>query len=263
MKKLPSGMYISGNSVMHRLDPTVKILLFCILTAAVAAADSIIGYCMMIVFTAAAVLLSKTGFRAAAGNLKNLIWFFAAVFLMNFLFFSSENPWISFWMFHPSYAGMLQGIKVVSRVIVFLILSNILNSTTAPMELTDAIKNLMYPLSFIKVPVGQIALILSAAIQFIPILSEEAQTIKKVQTARGAGFDSRKPFDKARAALPMVVPVFISAFRRADELSLAMEARGYRADLKKSKKIKIHIGISEIILFFICVILCAVQIFVF
>lgn len=263
MKKLPSGMYISGNSVIHRLDPTVKILLFCILTAAVAAVNSIAGYCMIIVFTAAAVRISKIGFRAAAGNLKNLIWFFAVVFLMNFLFFSSENPWISFWLFHPSYAGMLQGIKVVLSVIVFLILSNILNSTTAPMELTGAIENLIYPLSFIKVPVGQVALIISVAIQFIPILSEEAQMVKKVQTARGAGFDSCKPFDKARAVLPMVVPVFISAFRRADELSLAMEARGYRADLKKNKTLKIHIGISEIILFFICVIFCAIQIFIF
>lgn len=263
MKKLSGGMYINGNSVIHRLDSTVKIILFFILVAAVAVANSIIGYCTISVFTAVVVILSKTGFRAAFGNITGLIWFFTAVFLMNFLFFSAEKPWISFWIFNPSYAGLLQGIKVVLRVIVFLILSNILNSTTAPMELTGAIENLMYPLSFIKVPVGQIALIISVAIQFIPTLSEEAQLIKKVQTARGAGFDSRKLFDKARAVLPMVVPVFISAFRRADELSLAMEARGCRADLNKRKKIKIHIGFSEAISFFICTILCAVQIFIF
>ncbi|MEZ3420779.1 MAG: energy-coupling factor transporter transmembrane protein EcfT [Eubacterium sp.] len=263
MRRLPSGIFITGNSVLHRLDATVKIILFFILAAAAVLADSAAGYCLAVFFTSAAVLLSKTGLKAAAGNVMGMAWFFITVFLMNFLFFGSENTWFSFWIFHPSCVGMLQGIKAVSRIILFLILSNILNSTTPPMQVTGAIENLLFPLSFIKVPVGQIALILSAAIQFIPILSEEAQMIKKVQTARGAGFDSRSLFGRAKAVLALLVPLFISAFRHADELSLSMEARGCRAGSNKRNRTKVHIGRIEILLLAFCSMILAVQIFIF
>lgn len=263
MKNLPNGMYIAGNSVVHKLDATVKMLLFIILIAAVIATDSLFGYLVLFLFTAAVVLISKIGIKAAIGNVLRLYWFFITIFLMNLCFFKAENAWVSFWIFNPSYDGLMQGIKVVARVIVFMIFSNIINTATPPVEVTSSIENMISPLKMFKVPVSQIALILSVSIQFIPILFEEADMIKKAQLARGAQFESKRLIDKAKAVIPMVVPIFVSAFRRADELSLAMEARGYRVDVKLNKRKAVHIGIAEIISFILCCVLLAVQIVVF
>lgn len=262
MKKLPDGIYIEGESLLHKLDSTVKLILFIILIAAVIAADSLLGYIALLLFTASICILSKIGIKAAFGNVLRLFWFFITIFIMNLLFFKAENAWISFWIFHPSLDGMQQGIKVVARVVVFLIFSNILNATTPPLEVTAAIENMILPLKIFKVPVSQIALILSVSIQFIPILFEEADMIKKAQTARGAQFESKRLLDKAKAAIPMVVPIFLAAFRRADELSLAMEARGYRVDAKFNKRKAVHIGANEIISFLICCAFLTIQIMV-
>lgn len=263
MKQLPDGIYIEGNSPIHKLDSTVKMLLFIILTAAVVLTDSLPGYLALFLFTAILCMISKVGIRAATGNVLRLFWFFITIFLMNLLFFKAENAWVHFWIFHPSFDGMMQGIKVAARVIAFLIFSNIIHSSTPPVEAASAIENLISPLKLLRLPVSQLALILSVSIQFIPILFEEADMIKKAQTARGARFESKRLLEKARAAAPMVVPIFVAAFRRADELSLAMEARGYRVDAKFSKKKKVHIGVNEMISFLICIAFLAVQIMVF
>lgn len=260
MKQIPAGMYQQGNSVIHRLDATIKILLLVILLAAVIATDTLIGYAVLIVFSAFAAALSRIGIKAALGNVLRMIWFFIIIFLMNVCFYKSDNAWFQFWIFAPSYDGLMQGVKVVVRVAVFLVICNVLNASTPPVEITKALENIMLPLSFIKIPARQISLILSVAIQFIPTLFEEADMIKKVQTARGAGFDSRKLKDKAGAVLPMVVPIFISSFRRADELSLAMEARGYRIDSTKSKAKTIHFSGAEMMALAVSAALLAAQI---
>lgn len=260
MKQFPAGMYQQGNSILHHMDATIKILMLVILLAAVIAADTLIGYVILIVFSAIAVALSHIGIKAALGNVFRMLWFFVIIFLMNLCFYKSDNAWVRFWIFTPSYDGLMQGIKVVVRVAVFLVICNILNASTPPVEITRAMENIMFPLSFIKIPTRQIALILSVAIQFIPTLFEEADLIKKAQVARGARFDSRRLRDKAGAVIPMVVPIFISAFRRADELSLAMEARGYRFDSAKSKGRSIRFGVAEIAALLFSAALFAVQI---
>lgn len=263
MKQLPDGIYLDGDSLLHKLDSTVKLFLFIILIAAVIAADSLPGYIALFLFTASICILSKIGIKAAVGNVLRLFWFFVMIFIMNLLFFKAENAWISFWIFNPSFDGLMQGIKVVARVAVLLVFSNIVNSTTPPLEVTSAIENMISPLRFLRVPVSQLALILSVSIQFIPILFEEADMIKKAQTARGAQFESKRLPDKAKAVVPMVVPIFVAAFKRADELSLAMEARGYRVDVKFKKRKAVHIGGNEIVSFLICVAFLTVQIMVF
>lgn len=260
MKQLPTGMYQQGNSVIHKLNSTVKVLLLIILLAAVVAANTLPGYGVLIVFTAVIVLLSHIGIKSAIGGIVRMIWFFIIIFIMNLCFFQSENAWITFWIFSPSYDGMMQGLKVVVRVAVIMIFCNILNVTTPPVEITRAMENMMSPLRIIRVPTHQLALILSVAIQFIPTLFEEADMIKKAQTARGARFDSRKFKDKAGAVIPMVVPIFISAFRRADELSLAMEARGCRVDVRQANRGRVHIGLAEIMAILICTALLVLQI---
>lgn len=260
MKQLPTGMYQQGNSVIHRLDSTVKILLLIILLAAVVAANTLLGYSVLIVFTAFAVLLSRVGVKSALGGIDRLLWFFIVIFIMNLCFFQSENAWVKFWIFSPSYDGMMQGLKVVVRVAVLMMFCNILNVTTPPVEITRAIENILSPLRIIRVPIHQLALILSVATQFIPTLFEEADMIKKAQTARGARFDSHSFKDKAAAVIPMVVPIFVSAFRRADELSMAMEARGCRVDVRQSKSSRMQIGFAEVAAFALCSALLVLQI---
>lgn len=263
MTHLPDGMYQQGSSVIHRLDATIKLLLLIILIVCVVFTDTLIGYGVLISFTVLIAVLSKIGFRSAIGSAGRLVWFFIVIFIMNLCFYSAENPWVSFWIFNPSYAGMMQGIHVVARVFIALVLSNILNVTTAPMEVTNAFENLLAPLRIFKIPTRQLSLILSVAIQFIPTLFEETDMIRKAQLARGARFDSRNLLDKAKAVIPLVVPIFIAAFRRADELSLAMEARGYRVDIKQGRKNAVHIGIAETMSLVLCIALCVLQIVVF
>lgn len=263
MNHLPDGFYVSKNSSVHRLDETVKVLSLAVLVAAVVMTNSLYGYLVLFLFAASVCFLSKLGFHAAFGNILRLRWFFIIIFLMNLCFFKAENAWISLWVFNPSYDGLMQGIKVVTRVVAFMIFSNIVNATTPPARLTSAIENIIFPLRLFRVPVQQIALILSVSVQFIPILFEEADVIKKAQTARGSELESKNYFKKATAIVPLVVPIFISAFRRADELSLAMEARGYRVDAKFGGSRKVHIGMNEIVSFVLCCVLLVVQIAVF
>lgn len=185
---------------------------------------------------------------------------FLLVLLMNLCFFSPDDAWFSLWIFTPSPAGLAQGLNVVLRVLFILVFSNILTLTTAPLELTGAIELLLSPLRLLRIPVGQVAMILSVAIQFIPTLFEETDMIRKAQTARGAKFDSRRLLDKAGAVAPLAVPIFLSAFKRADELSLAMEARGYRAGLNRGGAASLHLSWRDAAAFIFCVLFCTVQI---
>jgi len=228
-----SGIYLPGNSFFHRLDARVKLFSFLTLVIAALIANSWTGYLVMVAICVLLVFTSRLGFSQVVGSLGRMKWFFIIIFLMNMLFYSPENAWFSWWVFTPSYTGFLQAVSIVFRVCIIVILGNILTISTPPIETTRAIEALLYPLSYLCIPTGQIALIISVAIQFIPTLTMESEQIRKAQIARGARFDSKKLTEKAAAIGPMVVPIFVSAFRRADELALAMEARGYRCQQRK------------------------------
>jgi len=260
MKQLPSGIYRYANSYIHKLDATVKVIVLVIIFVCVISAQSAAGYAVLIAFAAFCTLLSRIGFAAAAGNIKQSALFFFVIFMMNLCFYSAEDAWFGFWIFYPSRIGLMQGAKVVLRTVLFLAFCNILNASTPPAQLTAAVENLILPLKVFKLPTAQIALMLSVAIQFIPIVFEEADMIKKAQISRGARFESKSLKDKAQAVLPMLVPVFISAFRRADELSLAMEARGCRVDFMRAKKPSIRFGLPEAAALGTVLIICALQI---
>lgn len=236
MTRLPTGMYQPGGSLLHRLDPRAKLLSFFVLLAVVIGAKDAHGFLAALAVTALVAALSRLPLKTALGDGVGMLPFLAVIFLMNACFYSSNGAWFRFWIFCPSPAGVAQGARVALNVLIVLILSNILTCTTSPMELTGALEDLFSPLRYIGVPTAQIAMILSVAVQFIPTLFEETQAIRRAQTARGATFESKKLSDKAAAVLPLAVPVFLAAFRRADELSLAMEARGY--DVSKPRRRK-------------------------
>ena len=260
MNRLPTGMFLPGDSFIHRLDSRVKLLALFIAVASVLFVDSLTGYGVMLVFTAVIILLSGIPLRTALNSVNKMYWFFLAILLLNTCFYSPEEAWLSYWIFTPSLAGLMQGIRVVLSVFLVLVISNVLTSTTSPMEITNALESLGSPLKYIGIPTEEIAMILSVAIQFIPTLSEETEMIRKAQMARGARFDSPKITEKAEAVLPLVVPIFFAAFKRADELSLAMEARGYRTAAGRTKKKFPHLTIQDCFALAVVVLVCALQI---
>jgi len=262
MNRLPTGMYLPGNSIIHRLDCRIKLLALLIVIATVLLVNSLTGYGIMLAFTVVVILLTGISLSTALNSANKLVWFFIVILLMNTVFYSPDKAWFSFWIFNPSLSGLMQGIDVVLRVLLVLVISNVLTSATSPMEITNALESLMSPLKFIGIPTEQIAMILSIAIQFIPTLSKETDMIRKAQMARGARFDSRKIFEKAEAVLPLVVPIFFAAFKRADELSLAMEARGYRTASGRTKKEFSPLSYKDYSALAIVMALCAVQIMI-
>lgn len=230
MTTLPTGLYLPGTSILHRLCPWNKILCLLLILAATVTVDTLWGYGILALFAALTTVLSGLPADDVLRPVLRLRWFFLVIFLMNLCFYDTADPWFRLWILTPSAGGVMQGAHVALRVMLLLIFSGLLTGTTAPLALTGAMETLLSPLRFLGVPVGQIAMILSVAVQFIPTLLEEADAIRKAQTARGARFDSKRLWDKAGAVAPLAVPIFLAAFQRADELSLAMEARGYRPE---------------------------------
>lgn len=234
--RLFPGGFVPGDSPVHRLDARIKILGFLILLGAVIAASGPWGYLFAGGVTAAAAVLTALPLRAVLGHVRRLWWFFILIFLMNALFFDAGDPLWSFWIFRLSMEGMLQGFKVIFRVLLAVILGRIFTASTPPAEITGALESLMRPLSLLGLPADEAAMIIGVAVQFIPILQEEAWSIRNAQTARGARFESPRFTERAASVMPLVIPVFIAAFRRADELATAMEARGYRNARRRTKR---------------------------
>ena len=223
MREFSSGSYMPGKSLLHRLDARAKFFSFLFLIVAVILTHSVVEYVVITLIWITLITLSGCPLRSVFSSLQQMRWFFILVFLTNAFFFNAENPLLKWWIFTLSQEGIAQGFQVIYRVILILVLSNLLTLTTPPLAITGAIQTMLRPLKLIRLPADDIAMILSVAIQFIPTLMEETDSIKKAQLARGAKLDSHRLTERARAMLPLV-----AAFRRADELALAMEARGYR-----------------------------------
>ena len=259
MMRLPTGMYQPGYSVIHGINAAVKLVCLILLLAAVVATDSVPGYVVSILTTAAIVYLAQISIPDALASVRRLLWFFVLILLMNTCFYGPDDPWVRWWIFCPSMQGLVQGMNVVLRVVLILILSNVLTTATAPLKLADGMERLLSPLRVIRVPTEQVAMIISVAIQFIPTIFEETDMIRKAQMARGARFDSRNYFEKAKAVMPLVIPIFLAAFKRADELSLAMEARGYRTDVSRAVKKREKLCAADFAALLVCAALCAMQ----
>lgn len=259
MRTLPTGQFIQRNSLLHNLDARIKIICFIILIAAVIGASSIFGYSLVLVTIFILILISQLPISYAIGSIRKMCLFFLVIFMMNALFNNSGETLGSWWIFHLSIGGIKQGFSVVINVILIIVLGNLLTLTTSPTQVTSALESLIKPLKLIGIPTEDIAMIISVSIQFIPTLMEEAEIIKMAQIARGARFESKKLSERARSYIPLIIPIFISAFRRADELSQAMEARGYRNAKNRTKKKKKQIELQDYIALTICVSICIMQ----
>lgn len=234
MNTLSAGRYLEGNSPLHRMDGFAKLLcLLLVLTAAILS-RGVLSFIPPLALTLSGILLSGIGRQNALRGLVKISPFLILIFLMNALFFAGESPLWQWWIFRLTLGGIAQGARVVLRVTVALLLGNLLVTTTPPLSLIAAFETLLSPLRFLGIPVREVAMVLGVAFRFIPLIAEESAQLKKAQIARGARFESRRLRDKARCVLPLVIPLFLASFRRADELALAMEARGYRRTKQKT-----------------------------
>ncbi len=221
------GQYYPGNSLIHKLDPRTKILSTLIYIIAVFMADATTSYTAVIAFLFAIIALSRLPFILVLKSIKPL-WIIIMLTLAIHIFTGQGEVLWSWEYFTVTRDGLAMGIKMSLRLVLLLMISSVLTFTTSPIVLTDGIEAILNPFKKIGVPAHELAMMMTIALRFIPTLLEETDRIMKAQTARGADFASGNIIRRAKNMLPILVPLFISAFRRADELAVAMEARCYR-----------------------------------
>ena len=226
LKDVTLGQYFPGDTVVHRLDPRTKLILVIVYIAALFTAVDYVSYGFMLAVTAACVAVSRIRPRTILKGLKPLILIIVLTALLN-LFYTAGEPIVQFWIFHISREGVKRAVFMVLRILLLISGTFLLTYTTSPIALTDGLELLLAPLKKLRVPVHEMAMMMSMALRFIPTLIEETDKIMSAQKARGADFETGSLTQRAKAPLPLLVPLFVSAFRRADELAVAMESRCY------------------------------------
>jgi energy-coupling factor transport system permease protein len=227
LKDITLGQFFPGESVVHRLDPRTKLILTLFYIVALFAAKWYYSYGLMLAVLLSGVLLSRINVKTIMRSVKPLIYVIVFTFVLNMLFTSTGDKLVRFWIITITYDGIRMAVQMIVRLIMLIIGTFLLTYTTSPIALTDGLEHLMNPLKKIRVPVHELAMMMSIALRFIPTLIEETDKIISAQKARGADFESGNLIRRAKAMLPILVPLFISAFRRADELAIAMESRCY------------------------------------
>ena len=235
MKDLTFGQYYPSDSVVHRMDARVKILLMILYIAAIFFISSYFGYAVTLVFILAFSLVSKVPITKILKSVKRITVILVITALLNLFFVKTGKIIAYWWIFTITDYGLNYAIMMALRLTFLVIGTTFLTLTTTPTELTDGLESLMTPLKYVKIPVHDIAVIMSIALRFIPTLMEETQKIMNAQKARGATFDTGHLHQRAKALLPVLIPLFVNAFRRADELAFALDARCYNATENRTK----------------------------
>ncbi len=240
MNKMILGRYLPLDSIVHRLDPRAKLLFIFAFVAVVFLANNVWTYGILVLFTIAAVWLAKVNIRFLAASLKPVLWLIIFTFLLH-IFLTKEGDLLWKAGFIGIYEGGLrQGAFISLRFLLLIFVTSLLTLTTSPISITDGLESLLHPLKKIKLPVHELALMMSISLRFIPTLMDETEKIMKAQQARGADFTSGPIKERVKAIVPLLIPLFVSAFKRADELAVAMEARGYRGGEGRTKYRLLH-----------------------
>ena len=254
LKDVTIGQFFPGKSPIHRMDPRVKIVLVMVLIVALFLADGVVSYALMIGFLLAVIWISKIPARMVVKGLKPILFIISFTAVLNLFYTPGDYIW-QFGFLHISKQGIFVAVKMVLRIMLLIIGTSMLTYTTSPIQLTDGLERLLSPLKKVHAPVHELSMMMSIALRFIPTLIEETEKIISAQKARGADFESGNLIQRAKAMIPILVPLFISAFRRADELAVAMECRLYRGDVGRTrmKQLKVSgvdyaaVGISAVV----------------
>lgn len=227
LNNITIGQYFPGNSVLHRLDPRTKIAVLFFLIIAIFVFDQPVAYLVLTLLTFGCMVVSRVPMKTQIGSLKPLWWIILFTFLIH-LFSADGRPLFHLWILTATWEGLVRGFFICLRLALLLLLSSLLTFTTSPLKLTDALEAILSPLKSIGVPAHELAMMMTIALRFVPTLIQETDRIMKAQQSRGADFQDGNILKRLRAMVPVLVPLFLSAFRRADDLAMAMEARCYR-----------------------------------
>lgn len=245
MQNVALGQYFPGTSLMHRLDPRIKLLLTVAVIVLIFFVHTYWGYLAVLALLLLSVLCSGISIKFVLKGIKPMWFVILLTFVMNLFFLTGENILWQWGFVKIYWEGLDKAIELAIRLILLVMCSTILTLTTSPKEITDALESLLRPLNIVHFPVHEMALMMSIALRFIPTLMEETDRIMKAQTARGASFDSGSLLEKAKGMIPILVPLFVSAFKRADELALAMEARCYHGGEGRTRMKVFHIRLRD------------------
>ncbi len=234
LKDITLGQFFPGQSVVHRTDPRVKIVLTLAFIILLFTVKGPVAYGLMAFYVFTVIFLSKISCKVIFKGLKPIIFIVAFTAVINIFYTAGDVLW-SFGIFKITAQGIENAVYMVIRIILLILGTSMLTYTTSPIMLTDAIEFLLSPLKKIKAPVHELSMMMSIALRFIPTLIEETEKIMNAQKARGADFESGNLLNRAKALVPILVPLFISSFRRADELATAMECRLYRGDVGRTR----------------------------
>ncbi|MDC0765045.1 energy-coupling factor transporter transmembrane protein EcfT [Brevibacillus sp. HB1.4B] len=235
LQNIAIGQYVPGQSFLHRADPRSKLLFIILFATLIFLANNTVTYAILIGFTLYAALLSRLSLSYILKSLKP-VWILILFTVVLHIFITKGGTVYFQWgWFTVEEEGVRQAIFISLRLGLLILISSLLTLTTSPIDLTEGLERLLGPLGKIGIPVHDIALMMSIALRFIPTLMEETDKIIKAQTARGANFTSGSLVRRAKNLIPIAIPLFVSAFRRAEELALAMEARGYRGGVGRTR----------------------------
>lgn len=235
LKDITLGQYFPGKSVIHLLDPRTKLIMLVVYIVALFVAGNWISYGLVFAFLATVIAISHIPVKSIVRGMKPLIFILVFTGVLNLFFTEGETVLVSFWVITITLEGVIRAIFMVARILMLITCTFLLTYTTSPIALTDGLEALMKPLKVIRVPVHELAMMMCIALRFIPTLIEETDKIMSAQKARGADFESGNLMQRVKALVPILVPLFISAFRRADDLATAMECRCYQGGDGRTK----------------------------
>lgn len=262
MDKMIFGRYVPSDSLLHRMDPRSKLTLVFLFVCIVFIANNTVTYGILLLYTVFMIMISKISVRFILTGLIPVLWLVLFTLLIHFFFTRGGAVIIDWGWFKIHEEGIRQGIFISLRFFLLVLVTSLLTLTTTPIEITDGIEYMLAPLKKVKFPVHELALMMSIALRFIPTLMQETDKIMKAQTARGVEFSSGPVKERIKAIVPLLIPLFISSFKRAEELAVAMEARGYRGGEGRTKyrQLSWHMADTGMLLFLLAV-ACALFIF--
>lgn len=234
LQSITVGQFFPGDSLLHRLDPRTKILAVMLFSVAIFLPKGWPGFLLTAVFALAGVYLAKVPLRFILRGLRPILVFLVITVIFN-AFMTPGEPLFSVGRFGVTREGLVLSLMSAARLIMLVVTASLLTLTTSPIRLTDGMERLLRPFARVGVPAHELALMMTIALRFIPTLTEEADRIIRAQSARGGDFQSGNVVNRVKGLIPVLVPLFVAAFRRADELATAMEARGYRGGTGRTK----------------------------
>lgn len=252
MNNFTLGRYVPLDSKIHRIDPRFKIITMLILMTAVFLAD-FYGYAILFVVLATAILMAKLSFKFILKSMKPMMFMLVFLFIINTLLLREGTIVLQIGSFKIYSKAVIQTLFIVGRLVLMIMVTTLLTATTAPLDLTLGIEDLLSPLRRFKVPAHEIAMMISIVFRFIPTLIDDTQRIMQAQSSRGVDLDEGKLTEKVSGIISMIIPLFVSSFQRAEDLADAMEARGYYPGKERTRYKQLKIRVSDYVALFISI----------